>query len=205
MSLPAKTPKITPQEYLRSEATATVKHEFHAGAVLAMSGGTYRHSRIAANLIGEIRARLKGSPCFVLESNMRVRIAGENRYVYPDATIVCGPPQFDPLDANQTTIVNPRVVIEVMSESTEAYDRGAKFNAYRELPSVVEYVLVSQDRPQIETFVRRDDGMWLFSTCSGLGVGGSLRSLSIELPLGEVFAGLEFPPTVNVAATSERS
>lgn len=174
------------------EEKAEVKHEFHRGEILAMSGGTYEQSRITANVVGELRNRLKGSPCFVLESNMRVRIPREDRGVYPDATVVCGKPQFDPEDPKRTTILNPRVVVEVLSESTESYDRGDKFTAYRELPSLEEYVLVSQNRPQIEAFLRQPEGLWLFATWQGLDAVAKLRCLQIDLPLTEVYEGLSF-------------
>lgn len=190
MTLPVATQRFTPEEYLRLEAAAEMKHEYHAGEILAMSGGTYEHSRISANVIGEIGSRLEGTPCFVLESNMRVRLAREDRYVYPDASVVCGEPRFDPLDAKRTTITNPGLIVEVLSEGTEAYDRGAKFTAYRDLESFEEYVLVSQDLPQIETFARQADGTWVFSVSRGLEAVTRLRTQKIELPLAEVYAGL---------------
>lgn len=202
MSLPPAKKRVTAEEYLRMEEAAAVKHEFHAGEVLAMSGGTYSHSRICANLIGEIRNRLKASQCFVLESNMRVRVATEDRYVYPDGSIVCGKPMFDALDVKQTSIINPKVVIEVLSDSTEAYDRGAKFTAYRELESVQEYVLVSQDRPQIESFVRQEDGNWLFAAWDELSATAALRSVPIDLPLSEIYSGLTFPPATQTLDAS---
>jgi Uma2 family endonuclease len=147
MTLPATKSQFTPQEYLRLETATDAKHEFHAGEILAMSGGTYRHSRISANLTGEIRLRLKGSPCFVLESNMRVRL--------------------------------------------KEYDRGAKFSSYRSLDSLEEYLLVSQNEPMAETFTRQPDGTWLFSAYRGLGASVKLQSVRIEIPLSEVYAGLE--------------
>jgi len=193
MTLPATKAQFTPQEYLRLEAASEAKHEFHSGEILAMSGGTYRHSRISANLTGEIRSRLKCSPCFVLESNMRVRLKEDDRYVYPDGTIVCGKPQFDPLDEKLTTIINPKVVIETLTDSTEAYDRGAKFSSYRGLDSLEEYLLVSQNEPMAETFTRQPDGTWLFSAYRGLGASVKLQSVRIEIPLSEAYAGLDWP------------
>ena len=196
MALPAEMQRqperVSVAEYLAREAKAEQKHEFHDGEVLAMSGGTLRHSRINANLVGEVRDRLKGSPCFVLDSNMRVAIAATRRYFYPDATIVCGEPRFDENDPNQTTIVNPRVIVETLSASTEAYDRGEKFTHYRHLESLREYVLISQDRPAVETFLRRDDGTWTFSSWEGVAAVARLWSLEIDLPLAEVFAGITF-------------
>lgn len=190
MTLPAAKTRITPEEYLKQESGAQAKHEYHAGEVLAMSGGTYWHSRIVANLIGEARQRLKGSPCFVLESNMRVRLAQDDRYVYPDASILCEQPRFDPRDTNLTTIINPKVILEVLSDSTEAYDRGTKFSAYRNLESLDEYVLVSQNKPLIETFVRQSESTWLFAAWHGLEAVATLRAAHIELPLSEVYSGV---------------
>ena len=192
MTLAASKKSVTPEEYLGLEEAALDKHEYHAGEILAMSGGTYRHSRVIMNFGIEIGLRLKGSPCFPLDSNMRLRLAQSNRYVYPDVMIVCGAPIFDPLDLKQTTIINPKVVIEVLSESTEAYDRGEKFSAYRDLPSMEEYVLVSQNRPTIETFLRQSGGSWLFSAWNGADQVAALRSVAIDVSLSEVYASLTF-------------
>src|SRR5580698_3999322 len=124
MTLPAHKPVTTIAEYLSKEEASDVKHEFHEGEIIEMTGGTYEHSLISANVVGELRSRLKGTPCKVLESNLRIRVTPSPRYVYPDGSVVCGPPQFDPDDLRRMTIVNPRVIIEVLSESTEGYDRG---------------------------------------------------------------------------------
>ena len=194
MTLAAKKQLFTQAEYLRLEAAALDRHEYHAGEILAMSGGTYQHSRINTNFISELSQRLKGGPCFALESNMRLRIARADKYVYPDCMVVCGEPVFDPLDVNLTTITNPSVIVEVLSDSTEAYDRGEKFTAYRDLPSVKEYVLVSQHRPMAETFFRQDDGIWRFSAFQGLDAITMLPSVQIGIPLSDVYAGLTFLP-----------
>jgi Uma2 family endonuclease len=123
---------------------------------------------------------------------MRVRLAFDNRYVYPDLTVVCGEPEFDPLDEKQTTIINPRLVVEVLSGSTEAYDRGVKFAAYRELKSFQEYVLISQDQPLVETFLRQADGTWVLAAARGLEGSMTLRSLQIVVPLAEIYMGITF-------------
>jgi Uma2 family endonuclease len=192
MPLPATQEPVTIKEYLRREEAAVDRHEFHDGKILAMSVGTYRHSRINANLIRSIGNRLEGTPCFILESNMRVAITPRRRYLYPDATLLRGPPQFDPRDRKQTTITHPQVVIEVLSESTEAYDRDDKFNAYRELESMREYLLVAQDRPLVESFVRRADGTWLFSAWEGLEATAQISTpaAGLDLPLAAVYAGV---------------
>lgn len=192
MSRAPSTQRFRPQEYLRLEETADVKHEFHAGEILAMSGGTYNHSRITMNLSGEMYMCLKGSPCAPLESNIRVRLLRSDRYVYPDITVVCGAPEFDPLDTRRTTIVNPKVIVEVLSESTEGYDRGVKFSAYRDLHSLEEYVLVSQSQPMIEAFRRRPDGAWVISSWRGLDAIATIDSLGIQIALADVYAGVTF-------------
>lgn len=200
MALPATKARVSPQEYLRLEEAAEIKHEYHAGEVLAMSGGSYRHSRITANAIRELGGLLKGSPCFVLESNMRLRLASVDRYVYPDLSVVCGKPQFDPLDENQTTIINPKVIIEVLSASTAAYDRGDKFEAYQSLKSFEEYILIFQDRPRIETFTRQSGSTWLMDAVAGIDAAAKIRSLQIDLPLAEIYAGIDFEAPSDAAA-----
>lgn len=193
MALPARK-WHTVGEYLRLEASSVERHEFHDGEVLAMSGGTYEHSRICANVIGELRARLKGSTCHPLESNMRVSIRSLIRYVYPDSSIVCGQPQFDPDDPNRTTILNPRVIIEVLSPSTEAYDRGEKYLAYQMIPSLAAYVLVSTARPLVEVFTRQGDGGWsLTINAAGVNASASIAAIGVDLPVAEVYDGIEFP------------
>jgi Uma2 family endonuclease len=125
---------------------------------------------------------------------MRVSVERGARFVYPDGAVVCDGPQFEARDPNHTTIVNPRLVVEVLSPSTEGYDRGDEFRAYRTVESLREYVLVSQDRPLVETFVRQHDGRWLLSTFAGLESAANLQALNVDLPLAEVYAGVEFPP-----------
>jgi Uma2 family endonuclease len=192
MGLPATKHRYTVEEYLRREAAAVDKHEFHEGEILAMSGGTLRHSLIAANVVGSLWSRLGNSRCFPLESNMRVRVPPTDRYVYPDATVVCGDPQFDPQDPNLTTIINPRVIFEILSESTEAYDRGAKFTRYREIESLEQFVLVSQDRPLVEAYARQPGGTWLLAPSSGIEAVAALQSIQINLPLSEIYRRVSF-------------
>jgi Uma2 family endonuclease len=181
------------EEYLRLERDASDKHEYRDGEILAMAGGTPNHSLIAANVIGEARQKLKGKPCRIYESNLRVRIPRKTLYTYPDASIICGAPQYDPQDRGEQTVLNPRVIIEVLSPTTEAYDRGEKFDRYRELESLKEYVLISQSVPRIETFIRYDGGSWLFHSWSGLDVSVILRSVEVKIPLAEVYADIPFP------------
>jgi Uma2 family endonuclease len=195
----SQTPQTQPQrytleEYFRLERDSSVKHEFRHGEIIDMSGGTPSHSLITANVVGELRGRLKGSPCRVYDSNLRIRIAKKVRYAYPDASVICDEPQYDPLDPSRLTVTNPRLVVEVLSPSTEKYDRGDKFLYYLELESLEEYVIVAQDAPRVETLFRQGDGTWLLAFAMGRDAVARLRSLRIDLPLNEVYAGVEFPP-----------
>ena len=115
------------------------------------------------------------------------------RYVYPDALVFCGPPQFDPDDVKRHTILNPRVIIEVLSPSTEAYDRGDKFAQYREIDGFEEYILIAQDRPHVESILRQPDGAWSFQTFTGLASAARVRCLGLEIAMSEIYAGVEWP------------
>ena len=184
--------RATIEEYLHLESTAREKHEYRDGKIVAMAGGTYEHSLIIMNVGASLHALLKGNPCRVLESNMRVRVPRMPLYVYPDLTVICGKPQFDLQDTGRTTVINPRAIIEVLSDATEGYDRGEKFDRYRRLDSLEEYILVSQTAPRVESFVRAAQGMWLFNAVSGLESKATLQSLHVELVLAEVYAGVDF-------------
>ena len=186
--------RVSLAEYLEREATSTDRHEFHDGEILAMSGGTYRHARVATNLTIALGNRLTGHNCQNLDSNMRVATKVSSRYVYPDASVICEEPQFDLADPKQTTILNPKVIIEVLSESTEAYDRGKKFTHYRMISSLEEYVLVSPDLPIVETFLRQPDGTWSLQVFEGVETDVIFRSLNITIRMQEIYANLKFNP-----------
>jgi Uma2 family endonuclease len=193
MTLPQPVRRYTPEEYLRRERDAVQKHEFYQGEVFGMSGGSFEHSRTIANVIGELRNRLAGSPCGVQDSNLRVRVPRTTLYTYPDASVVCGPPQFDPLDTARQTITNPTVLVEVLSPSTETWDRGGKFDSYRQIESLREYVLVAWDAARVETFLRQPDGTWIFTAAVGLTAVAKLTSIDVDLPLAEVYRGVDLP------------
>jgi len=184
----------TVEEYLAFEATSEQRHEFRNGTVVAMAGSSYEHSAIEANTHLAIGERLRGKSCRTHEGKLRVRFSGTPLYGYPDVLIICGPPVFDSADKARTTILNPTVVIEVLSPSTEAYDRGEKFSRYLRIESLSEYVLVAQDRSRVETYFRTGDGTWVFSYFDGLQSAARFRSLEIEIPLAEIYADIEFPP-----------
>lgn len=195
MGLPSTRPKFwTVAEYLRMERDAVDKHEYRDGEIVPMAGGTPAHSLIIMNVGGEIRHRLKGGPCRVYDSNLRVFIPRDVRYVYPDLSVICGPVQYDPTDDARQTATNPRVIVEVLSPSTEGYDRGEKFRKYLRVPSFEEYVLVSQAMPVIETIARQPNGVWGIRVYEGMESVARIGTLGIDLPLAEAFAGVEFLP-----------
>ena len=154
MGVPQRVPNLTPAEYLAKERAATYRSEYFGGEMFAMAGGSPRHSLIKVNVVGEFRARSRHSPCTAYDSDLRILVARTGLYTYPDASVICGPLEFE--DPRRDTVLNPTLLVEVLSESTEAYDRGKKFSHYRQIPSLREYLLVSQEEPKIERFLRND-------------------------------------------------
>ena len=195
MALPATKPdlRVSVSEYLRREAKATDRHEYHDGEVLVMSGCSVSHGRINRNLTTALTVRLGTGPCEAFDSSMRVAIRSSGRYVYPDATIICGTVEFDPEDDNQMTILNPRVIFEVLSPSTEGYDRGEKFEHYQHSPTVEEYVLIAQDRTRVDSILRQPDGSWNWVAAGGLEAVARVRCVGLDLPLAELYARVELP------------
>jgi Uma2 family endonuclease len=200
MAVPAGQLRHSIAEYLRRERESLDKHEFRDGEIILMAGGSGDHSLIAANVIREIGNHLKGKPCRVYDSNLRIRVPGTVTYTYPDASIICGQREIDPNDSSGETFTNPRAVVEVLSPATEAYDRGEKFELYRRIPSLEEYVLISQFTPRVEAYLRRPEGSWLLTPVSGLEGVVRLRSLEIDLPLSEIYAGITFASAPTTAA-----
>lgn len=152
---------MTASEYLAWEREQPDRHEFHRGEVFAMAGGSPRHNALCAAVVGDLRLALRGGVCRVLTSDQRVSLAHGDRYVYPDATVVCGPVALE--EGTRDVITNPTIVVEVLSAATEAYDRGAKWEAYRQLTSLEDYVLVSQRAEAVEHFQRCEDGSWRYT------------------------------------------
>lgn len=198
----AAAPSIDPKrrytyaEWYEIIQTSETKYDFIDGYLVdirAMAGGTENHARITFNAIRVIGNLLDGKPCRGNSSDMAVRAKHMARYHYPDISIVCEQSEFEPDDQKRLVLLNPRVIIEVLSDSTEGHDRGEKFRDYIEIESLREYVLVSQDKALVESFTRRDDGTWLFRFWTGLDATAKLSSIGIELPLKQVFAGITFP------------
>ena len=186
--------RYTAAEYFRIEATSEQKHEFRHGELIAMAGGTESHSLIIMNTGGELRSRLRDVDCRVYDSNLRVRARRDVRYVYPDVFVTCGPREFDTDDPQHLTVLNPKVVVEVLSPSTELADRGEKFAYYLQCPSLEEYVLIAQHEARVETYLRQPDGTWSFAYFVGPDATARVRSLGVDLPLAEVYAKVVFPP-----------
>ncbi len=186
--------RLTLNDYYSRESMASVRHEFHNGEILAMAGGSVKHSQICVNLNREVSLRLKGKSCQAFDSNLRTRIEASNRIVYPDLSIVCGHVEYDPRDPAKGTITNPRVVIEVISPSTERYDRTEKRDHYLKIPSLEAHVLIDQDRPRVEVLSRTADGRWELNYATGLDNVLKIDVVQIEIPLSEVYDRVEFPP-----------
>jgi Uma2 family endonuclease len=192
MSLPQTSRRLTEAEYLEIERAAEFKSEFFDGEMFAMAGGTPQHSLIATNLAAEFQFRLKNHSCTAYNADLRIKIEPTNLLTYPDLSVICGPLQF--AAGTDDTVVNPTVLVEVLSNSTEAYDRGRKFEQYRQILSLREYLLVSQNEPRIEQFIRQSDGRWLLNETLGLEKKLELPSLKITISLSEIFAKVNFVP-----------
>ncbi|MEO8606019.1 MAG: Uma2 family endonuclease [bacterium] len=173
------------QEYLAFERRTEERHEYLAGELFAMGGASERHNLIVTNLVRELSQQLKRQPCKTYPTDMRVRVAPSGLYTYPDIVVVCGEARFD--DEQRDTLLNPALLVEVLSPSTEAYDRGDKFEHYRKLDSLAEYLLVSQDRMHVEQFVRQRDGQWLLSESDGRAAVVRLSAVDVALSLIEMY------------------
>lgn len=191
MSAVPKPTKLTVAEYLARERAADRKSEFVDGVMVAMAGASPAHNTIKENLIVELGIRFKGGGCRSFSSDQRVRVAPAGPYYYPDIAVVCGPAEYDPADPDSLT--NPVVLVEVLSDSTERFDRRFKFQQYKRIASFREYILVAQDEPLVERFVRQPDGDWLVTTYAGLDAELALASAPARVPLADVYAGVSFP------------
>jgi Uma2 family endonuclease len=182
---------ISVEEYLEMEARSEEKHEYFNGEIYAMSGASPEHNLISGNVLAELWRQLRDRPCRVYPSDQRVKIPDTGLYTYPDVTVICGAPEFD--DSKPRSLLNPTLIVEVLSERTEAYDRGAKFAHYQRLPSLQEYVLVSSHQTRVERFLRQETGAgWLYGQCSQPDATLELASIGCTLPLAGVYAKVQF-------------
>ena len=181
MSVARRLHGYTYQDYLTLEADSNVKHEFLDGEIYAMAGGTVEHALLSGDVITELRMQLRGGPCRVATSDLRVRVLETGKATYPDVTVICGDAELDPEDVQGHTVVNPSVVVEVTSKSTEHYDRGDKFDLhYSRIPTLREYVLVSHRERSIEVRRRGPEGQWTTATA---GPSESVRLESLDAVL----------------------
>lgn len=196
-------PFYTPEEYLAMERAAATKHEYFNGRIYAMSGAHRNHVRIATNLIILLGTQLRGRPCEVFHSDMRVRVSGTGLYTYPDVSALCGEPEFE--DGEVDVLLNPTVLVEVLSKSTEAYDRGGKFDHYRTIPTLQEYVLFEQDRARAEHRVRKGESgdRWGLTMVRGLDATLELPAIGCVLALRDVYDRVELPPDPPLRAVYE--
>lgn len=177
--------RLSVADYLAQERSAEIRHEYHQGELSAMAGGTRNHSLLGNAINTELNLICRRKGCFPFNGDMRIRIEAEDRFVYPEASVVCGQVISSLSDAD--SIINPMLVAEVLSESSEAYDRGEKFRLYRRLPSLREYVLISQQQVLTETYFREDSGSWTYQAWEGLEARMILRSLDAEIPLETIY------------------
>jgi Uma2 family endonuclease len=183
--------RCTPEQYLALERKSPIKHEYYDGEMFAMAGASRPHNLISGNLFREISSQLLKRPCETYVSDMRVLVNSNGLYTYPDVVVVCGEPQFQ--DSEQDTLLNPTVIIEVLSASTEAYDRGSKFALYRRLESLREYVLISQDHVLVERYTRQGQE-WLLTELNRLEEDSlRLASIDCQVALSEIYARVQFP------------
>lgn len=185
----SKIKRFTAEEYLAIEAAADFRSEYENGEIVAMAGGSWNHAQIASNATRIIGNKISPD-CSAIQSEIKVWVASVNKFYYPDVTVLCGEPIFH--EEKDDTIVNPTLIIEVLSDRTEAKDRGEKFFAYQTLESLQEYVLISQHRATVEQFIRQSDGSWRYLATIGLESRVKLESLGIELTLNEIYQSVKF-------------
>ncbi len=190
MSALPKPSRLTAAEYLAVENAADFRSEFYDGEMFLMAGASPPHNYVKDNLNGELYLRLRGTPCRTASSDQRVRVPS-GLYTYPDIVVVCGRPEYDPLDPN--TLANPAVVVEVLSPGTETYDRGVKLRHYQRIESLREVVLASQDRMLVEVYARQPDGRWLHTAFDDPAGELEVPSLAVRVPLADVYRGVELP------------
>lgn len=184
MSSQPKT-RLTPEEYLALDRQSEYKNEYFEGEVFAMTGASRRHNLISVNIASSLNAQLAERECEVYVSDMRVKVGRTGLYTYPDVVAVCGSPQFE--DNQVDTLLNPVVVLEVLSKSTEGYDRGDKFEHYRTVESLSEVILVAQDKYHLEQYARQSDNHWLLSETNNLEDTIKLSSINCELSLRAIY------------------
>ena len=180
---------LTPEQYLEIDRKAEHKSEYYDGEMLAMSGASLPHNQLVRNLMGQLYQQLRRSQCSVLPSDMRVRVSATGLYTYPDVVAYCGEPQL--MDKELDTLLNPSLIVQVLSPSTEAYDRGRKFEHYQSIESLTEYLLVSSDRVHVDLFTRQPDRGWLLTSVDQLEGSLDLQSVGARLSLADLYENVD--------------
>lgn len=187
---------ISAEEYLIREESAENRSEYYHGEVFAMAGGTPNHNRITVNLVSLLNSQFRGGPCEAFASDMRVQVEHHVHYAYPDVVVVCG--KIELAKGRPDTIVNPLVIIEVLSESTKDYDRGSKFTAYRSIETLMDYILVDQDTLHIEYFAKEGDGTWRLREYFGAKSVMELQSVGATLPMAAIYERVALAPQTGI-------
>ncbi len=196
MSPAATRKRFSPQEHLALERKSETRNEYYNGEILAMSGASREHNLISVNLLRDSGNQLEDRPCEAYTSDMRVAIEATGLYTYPDVSVVCGEPRF--LESEVDTLLNPMVIVEVLSPTTEAYDRGVKFRHYRRIRSLREFVLITQERMLVERFTRQGND-WVLSDLTEPDQVLKLESINCEIPLSRIYAKVTFPETTGAS------
>lgn len=178
------------EEYLAMEEVALEKNEFHNGQILQKPGETIEHSLIIVNTASHLIHALKGTPFRVFESSLKVKIESANSYVYPDTTVICGTPERD--EKSEQVIKNPMLIVEVLSDTTGAYDRGTKFHLYQQIPTFREYMMIEQKIPQVDVFYKNEEGQWMLNSYFGLDARVELRSLNVKISMAAIYEWVDF-------------
>ncbi|PKO22641.1 MAG: hypothetical protein CVU38_08360 [Chloroflexi bacterium HGW-Chloroflexi-1] len=198
---------FTPEEYLALERRAETKSEYWNGQIYALAGASESHVLIITNVVSALATQVKGRPCKVYSHDMRVKVSAAGLYTYPDVIVVCGEARFE--DRHRDTLLNPLVLIEALSSSTAVYDRGAKFEFYRSLESLSDYLLVAQDEPKIDHYTRQSADRWLLSTYRGLDATVPIPAIDCALPLADVYDKIDWteaePEAVSLRVLRERA
>jgi Uma2 family endonuclease len=184
--------KLTLEEYLELDRTSEDRYEYFAGEVFAMAGGSPEHARISGNVFATVREKLRGSNCEVFNSEIRLKVPAALPYRYPDTLVVCGEPGYEELQGVKL-LLNPLVLIEVLSSTTEGYDLGKKFTEYKSIPSFREYLAISQTRPHVIRYFRLDNGFWVRHDIEGMESEVLMESLKITVSLKEIYERMNFP------------
>ncbi|HWF10304.1 MAG TPA: Uma2 family endonuclease [Bryobacteraceae bacterium] len=184
-------PQLSPERYLEIERGNDFRSEYYDGQMHAMSGGTVAHSMLITAMGSVLRSALRNGPCRVAVSDLLVRVSAGGPFVYPDVSVTCG--EMKLADDRRDVLLNPTAIVEILSKSTEAHDRGRKFSYYRQIESLQEYILVSQSEPRIETFLRELDGRWTMTEYTGTDATCVCRSTNREIPLAEIYESVPLP------------